>query len=336
MWPDAFAARQTAGCRKEAGMSYRYSTVDIIVGVGMCAILFGALLFFAAANGTYQAAIPQPLSTTEPVDIEFGMTLLQPVLGQALVDQALFERRANQLMALAASEWNRATLASHEFESLPGGPFGAVMRQAATMPAAHMARVQTVMGRAIVNFTARGIRSEVLSADQYLSDYNANMIRATEVRGQRLTDNFMSIWQAMIGRGVVDAIQNYRKRAAAIQEQLGTAILHVTQAQTGSEEVRAAQQGELASLVVAAVRTEAQAERLTLLAAIESFPEDTTVAFSEPASWPEIPMGYLMVAGFMLAAVFFGGLSLSARNRESKALDEMKYTATRWVYRMAA
>jgi hypothetical protein len=47
-------------------------------------------------------------------------------------------------------------------------------------------------------------------------------------------------------------------------------------------------------------------------------------------------MGYLMVAGFMLAAVFFGGLSLSARNRESKALDEMKYTATRWVYRMAA
>jgi hypothetical protein len=117
---------------------------------------------------------------------------------------------------------------------------------------------------------------------------------------------------------------------------MGTAILHVTQAQTASEEVRAAQQGQLASLVVAAIRTEARADRLTLLAAIESFPEDTAVASTEPASWPEIPMGYLIVAGFMLAAVFFGGLSLSARSRESKALEEMKHTATRWVYRMAA
>jgi hypothetical protein len=336
MWRDAFAARRTAGCRKEAGMSYRYSTVDIIVGVGLCAIMFGALLLFVAANGTYQVTVPQPLSIAEPIDIELGMTVLQPVLGQALVDQAILERRTNQLMAHAVSEWNRATLAYQEFESLPGGPFGAVMRQAATVPADHMARVQTVMGRAIVNFTGRGIRNEVLSADQYLSDYNAGMIRTTEARGQRLDDNFASTWQATLGRRIVEAIQTFTKRAGAIQEQLGTAIVHVTQAQTGSEEVRAAQQGQLASLVVAAIRTEALADRLTLLAAIESFPEDNAAAFTEPASWPEIPMGYLIVAGCMLAALFFGGLSMSARRREAKTLDEMKHTATRWVYRMAA
>ncbi|HEU5202392.1 MAG TPA: hypothetical protein VFT92_06310 [Nitrospira sp.] len=317
-------------------MSYRYSTVDIIVGVGLCAIMFGALLFFVAANGTYQVAIPQSLSIAEPIDLELGMTMLQPVLGQALVDQAILERRTNQLVAHAVSEWNRATLAYQEFESLPGGPFGAVMRQAATVPADHMARVQTVMGRAIVNFTGRGIRTGVLSADQYLSDYNADMIRTIEARGQRLDDNFASTWQATLGRRIVDAIQTFRKRAGAIQEQLGTAIVHVTQAQAGSEEIRAAQQGQLASLVVAAIRTEALADRLTLLAAIESFPEDNAAAFAEPASWPEIPMGYLIVAGFMLAAVFFGGLSMSARRRETKALDEMKHTATRWVYRMAA
>lgn len=317
-------------------MSYRYSTVDLIVGVGLCAIMFGALLLFVAANGTYQVTIPQPLSIAEPIDIELGMTVLQPVLGQALVDQAILERRTNQLMAHAVSEWNQATLAYQEFESLPGGPFGAVMRQAATVPADHMARVQTVMGRAIVNFTGRGIRNEVLSADQYLSDYNAGMIRTTEARGQRLDDNFASTWQATLGRRIVEAIQSFTKRAGAMQEQLGTAIVHVTQAQTGSEEVRAAQQGQLASLVVAAIRTEALADRLTLLAAIESFPEDKAAAFTEPASWPEIPMGYLIVAGFMLAALFFGGLSMSARRRETKALDEMKHTATRWVYRMAA
>ena len=317
-------------------MSYRYNTIDIIVGVGMCAIVFGALLFFVAASGTLQTAIPQPISIEQPTDIELGMTMLQPALGQAIVDQAIFERRANQVMAQSASEWNRATLAHQEFSSIPGGPFGAVMRQAATVPADHMARVQDVMGRAIVNFTRRGIRSGVLSADQYLSDYNTGMIRATEAWGQRLDQEFASTWQATLGREIVDAIQHYTERAGAIQERLGTAILYVAQAQTGSEEVRGAQQEQLASLVVAAVRTEALADRLTLLAAIESLPEDTAVVSTEPASWPEMPMGYLIAASLMLATVLFGGLSLTAQSREAKALAEMKHHAARWVYRMAA
>jgi hypothetical protein len=317
-------------------MSHRYNTIDIIMGVGMCAIVFGALLFFFAANGTYQAATPESVSIEQPVGIEFGMALLQPALGQAIVDQALFERRTNQLMAQAASEWNRATLAHQEFQSLPGGPLGAVIRQAATVPADHMARVQYVMGQAIVNFTARGIRSGVLSADQYLSDYNTSLIRATEARGQRLDHEFASTWQATLGRRIVEAFQDYSRQAGAIQEQLGAALLHVTQAQAGSEEVLAAQQEQLASLMVAAIRTEALTDQLTLLAAIESFPEDITVASTEPASWPEIPMGYLIVAGLMLVTVFFGGLSLAARSRETKALAEMEHQASNWVYRMAA
>ena len=317
-------------------MSHRYNTIDIIVGIGMCAIVFGALLFFFAASGTYQATIPQPLSIEQPVGIEFGMAALQPALGQAIVEQALLERRTNQLMAQSASEWNRATLAHQEFQSLPGGPFGAVIRQAATVPADHAARVQYVMGRAIVNFTARGIRSGMLSADQYLSEYNTNMIRVTEAWGQRLDQEFASTWQATLGLGIVDTIQRYTEQAGAIQERVGTALVHMVQAQTGSEEIRAAQQEQLGSLVLASIRTEAQADRLTLLAAIESFPENTAIASTEPASWPEIPMGYLIVAGLMLGSIFFGGLSLAARSRETKALAVMEQQATKWVYRMAA
>jgi hypothetical protein len=55
-------------------MSHRYNTIDIIAEVGMCAIVFGALLFFFAANGTNQAAIPQPISIEQPVGTEFGIT----------------------------------------------------------------------------------------------------------------------------------------------------------------------------------------------------------------------------------------------------------------------
>ena len=317
-------------------MSHRYNTIDIIVGVGMCAIVFGGLLVFFAANGTYQAAIPQPIAIEQPVGIEFGMASLQPAIGQAIVDQTLLERRANQLTAQSATEWNKATLAHREFQLLSSDPLEEIMRQAETVPADHMARVQYVMGRAIANFTARGIRSGVLSADQYLSDYNVNMIRATEARGQRLDHEFASTWQATLGQRIVDTIQNHSRRAGAIQEQLGAAIVHVTQAQVGPEEVRAAQQEQLASLVMAAIRTEALVDRLDLLAAIETFPDDFAVASTEPASWPEVPMGYLIIAGLMLVTVFFGGLSLAARSREIKALAEVEHQTAKWVYRMAA
>jgi len=317
-------------------MSYRYNTIDIIVGIGMCAIVFGALLFVFAANGTYQANTPQFISVEQPGDIEFGMAILQSALGQSIVEQALFERHANQTLARAVSEWNLATLADQEFQSLPDGPLGAVMREASTVPADHMARVQAVMGRAIVNLTVRGIKSGVLSADQYLSDYNTNMIRLTEASGQRLDHAFTSTWQATLGHRIVDATQDYSRQAGAIQEQLGAAILHLTQAQTGSEDVRAMQQEHLATLVVASIRTEALEDRLTLLAAIESFPEDTAVVATKPASWPEIPMGYLIAAGLMLMIVFFGGVSLTAHSRERKALAEMEHQSAKWVYRMAA
>jgi hypothetical protein len=319
-------------------MSYRYNTLDIIVGVSMCAIVFGALLFFGAASGTLQTAIPQPITTTieQPSDIQHGLSLLQPALGQAIVDQALFERRANQILAQSVSEWNSATLAHQDFQSLPNGPLGAVMRQAAIVPADHMARVQYVMGQAIVNFTTRGIRSGVLSPDQYFSDYNISMIRTTEARGQRLDHEFASTWQATLGHRIVDAIQDHSRQAGAIQERLGAAIIHVMQAQTGSEDVRAMQQEQLASLIVAAIRTEALTNRLTLPTAIGSVPVDTPVASTEPASWPEIPMGYLIVASLMLITVFFGGLSLTAHSREIRALAEMEHQAAKWVYRLAA
>ena len=317
-------------------MSYRCNTLDIIVGVGMCAVVFGALLFFGAASGTLQTGIPQSITIEQPNDIQSGQSWLQPAIGQAIVDQMLFEHRTNQALAQSVSEWNQAILTQQEFQSLPNSPLGAVMRQAAIVPADHMARVQYVMGRAIVNFTARGIRTGVLSADQYFSDYNIRMIRATETYRQRLDYKFSSTWQETLGRRIVDAIQDHTRQAGAIQERLGAAILHVTQAQTGSEDIRAAQQEQLASLIVAAIRTEALAERLTVPAAIASLPEDTLVASTEPASWPEIPMGYLIVASLMLGTVFFGALLLTAQSREVKARAEMEHQAAKWVYSLAA
>ena len=317
-------------------MSRRYTTIDVIVGVGMCAIVFGALLFFVAATGTFLVAPVAYAPLEQPTGIQAGMTMLQPALGQAIVERAALERRSTLGMAEAITEWNRATMAEHDLQAIPGGPFGSILHDAATVPDRHAARVQTVMGREIVNFTKRGVRSELLSADQYLSLYNDRMIQTTEARGQRLDQEFASTWQATLGHRIIAAAQDYRGLSLSIQEQLGRAILHMTYLQSTLEESLAKNEYQLASLIVAAVRTGALADRLTQLAVAEPTPTHTVVASQDEASLPQIPVGVLAAAALGLAGIFFAGLTMAATIRERKAMAEMNRNNGRWVYRIAA
>lgn len=317
-------------------MSYRYNTIDIAVGVGLCAILFGALLFFVAVNGTYQAALPEAARVEQSTSPKSGMIWLQPALGQAIVEQALFERHANRAIALAAAEWNRATLAQDEFLSRPGGPFGAVMHYAATAPAQHQARVQGVMGQAIVNFTLRGVRSGLVSADQLHSTFNREMIRRVETWGTFLTERFTSTWQATLGRRIVEAAQAHRKQAEMIQERLGASLVQLALVQLESERTRFLQQENMGSLVLAAARAQVPADRSVAAMVTPPAPMTAEAVSERPATWPDVPFAYLIAAACLLAAIFAVGLSWAARSREEKELAKMQRDASRWVYRMAS
>ncbi|HEX5543985.1 MAG TPA: hypothetical protein VFX10_00745 [Nitrospira sp.] len=320
-------------------MSYRYNTIDIIVGVGMCAILFGGLLLFLAANGTYQAILPQALALEQSSEVATGMSALQPPLGHAIVEQALLERRNNRAVAQSVAEWNRTTLAYLEFASGSGSMLRSVMRHAEAVPIDHMARVEGIKGRAIVNFTTRGIRHGLLSADQYGTMYNMKMIGVIEAHGQQLRDQFASTWQAILGHRIVEAAQQDWLQARAIQERLGSALVQVVRAQMSSEEGQAMQQERLASLIFAAVRNEVITDRPTqpTVAVSSVVPsEDIAVASTEPASWPEIPMTYLIAACLLLATLLLGGLSMAAQSREAKVLAQLRREADRWAFRMAA
>lgn len=316
-------------------MSYRYNTIDVVVGVGMCAILFGALLLFLAVNGTYQAIMPHAPVLEQSAGIESGMRALQPALGQAIVDQALFERRSNHAMVQSVSEWNRVTLAHHDLYSGSRGLLGATLDEAAIIPAAHLARVQSVMGRAIVNVTTRGVRSGLLSANHDGSMYNLKMIGVIETRGQRLHQEFTSTWQAMLGRRIVESAQYDWAHAGAIQERLGWALVRVVEAQRNMEQGQSTQQEQLAGLIFAAVRSEIPTGSPIVPVPIASPADGAIIASSEPIVWPEIPIGYLLLAGFILSAVFLGALSLVAQSREASALAQIRRDADRWVYRMA-
>lgn len=264
------------------------------------------------------------------------MAMLQPALGQAIVERAILARHSNQGMTEAVAEWNKATMAAQSLQSIPGGPFGSILRDAATVPDRHAARVQTVMGREIVNFTKRGVRSEMLSANQYLSQYNDRMIRTAKARGELLDREFTSTWQATLGHRIVAAAQDYRGLSLSIQEQLGRAILRVTHLQATLEERWAQNEYQLASLIVAAVRTSALTDRLTQLAIVEPTPAPTVVASQDQASLPHIPVAVLAAATLGLVAIFFAGLTMAATIRERRAIAEMNRNNGRWVYRIAA
>jgi hypothetical protein len=263
-----------------------------------------------------------------------GMRALQPTFGQALLDQAVFERQVNQTMAQSVSEWNRATLAFHEFVSGSNSALGSVMRHAQAVPANHLARVEGIKGRAIVNFTKRAVRNGLLSADQYGTIYNIEMIGAVEAQGQRLHDAFTSTWQTTLGRYIVEAAQQDWLQARAIQERLGTALVQVVQVQMRSEQGRAMQQEQLASLIFASVRHTTISPEATAQPTMPTTTQHFAVASTEPVSWPEVPMGYLMIAGVLLATVFLAGLSMAAQGREATALAQMRRDADRWTFRM--
>ncbi len=314
-------------------MPYRFNSIDIVVGVGLCAIVFGAMLLVVATRRAFLVSGPQ----TVAIQDAFPSTedaWLQPALGRAIVYRAVLQQRTDQITAAATAEWNQAMMAYRYLRAIPGGPFAFIVDRAATVPNEHLARIQAVMGRNIVNFTQRGIRSGVLSADLYLSDYNQGMIAAADARARRMHNEFATTWQSVLGRWIVDVSRESLRRTAEVQERLGTAILHVTQARMSLEEAWAANQYQLGSLMAAVDRTAPDGSRVVVAAA------DATrapVASSRAVSLiPDIPVAYLLTAAMLLCGVFFGGLVLSAASREAKAMAEAKRNAGRWVYRMAS
>jgi hypothetical protein len=185
----------------------------------------------------------------------------------------------------------------------------------------HQARMQYVMGKAVVNQTRRGIATGILSADQYVSEFNTTLIRTAELTGQRMHDQFEATRQAAIGRSIVEAIQEEDQMNATAQERVGRAVVQVTQAQENYAEAKAERQIQLASATVAAVRTDALMDRLALLEDMSA--ERTIIAHHRTAS-ADVSRGFLILACVGLIALFMGGLAFSSRKGEVESIPLWK------------
>ncbi len=303
-------------------MGRKYDLVDVMAAIGLVATLFGGYLLVTAADGFWQAPIaPTMQATILASDPSAGMQYLQPVLGQAIVQDLLLDREAGSALSASAMELNRAVSESELMSTTLLSPLVLAELHAFGQEADHRARMQYVMGKAVVNQTRRGISSGILSADQYAGDFNTNLIRTAELTGQRMHDQFEATRQAAIGRSIVDAIQDEDRMTSAVQERIGRAVVQVTQAQENYAEAKADRQIQLASATVAAMRTDALMDRLALL---ENMSAERTVVANHRSASADVSRGSLILACVGLIALFVGGLAFSSRKGEVESIPLWK------------
>lgn len=188
------------------------------------------------------------------------------------------------------------------------------------MQSNHAARVQYVMGRAIVNWTQRGVKSGLMPLSDKWNSYTQRMISKTDAWGIKMGDDFASARQTNLGTAIVRASQDWTAFVGRLQEQLGGAIVQVAKTQVAYREALAQNQKHLAALVSAAARTEARADLFARLMELDPVPPPAPTVAMQPIPAPDRPgasiLGlYAGLAGFLLIVT----LLLTSGKLERKA-----------------
>jgi len=312
-------------------MKRTFEAVDIMVAIGFCATILGGFLFFTAPGGVVGSPVGETIASAQTFS---EMELLEPALGEAIVSHALLDRFAEKETAAAAAQLNRATMLTYDLESSGDVSFDGTTAWAERMEADNVARAELVRGRAIVNFTKRGISQGWLSADQYINQYNDRMIQQADVAGSRVAEHFASTWQPNLGEAIVGSIVARMQAAGRIQEGIGAAVVRVTKVQTEYEEASGGIQAQTAALFNAAIRTELQSDELTQLARAGTAPE-TTVMTGMSKSWPEISSGHVIGAALGLMGLLIAGFYLGGRPSE-EVIPRTRLEPAERVYRKTA
>jgi hypothetical protein len=231
-------------------MQRRFEVVDVVVAIGMCATILAGGMMFLAANGQL-AVIPAWQSGSErPSGEGDSMQWLQPVLGRAIVDQFLLDRHNEKVVSAAEARLKGVTGEVTRWQNSPFGYLDSIKVTAARAEADHAIRMQAVIGRAIVNFTSRGVRSHMLSEAREGVGYNARMIGAAATQGQGMDTRFLADWQPSLGRAIIIAGQDDARISTVRPERLGAAIIQLIAVRGAYEDNRAAIQSRHVSAAV--------------------------------------------------------------------------------------
>lgn len=238
----------------------RYELIDMVVAIGFCATIAAACILFAAAKGMITISLTENASN-EDEQVIMGLDdvrWLQPILGQAIVDRDLLNRRHATALSIAKIRLDGVSAEHTRGQRAPFSYLDSIRISAIWAEPDHATRVQTVMGHAIVQFTERGLRSNMLSSEGDVLDFNARMIAQADARRRQMDVGFLIDWQANLGRAIVAATQTSMKTSSLAQERLGEAIIQLTTVQSTYDAAHAAIQEHLVAATDVATRLNLQ------------------------------------------------------------------------------
>lgn len=299
--------------------------IDLMVAIGFCATIAGGYGVYMATSGVLEAAAPSPVSMVTLSDQEW----IQPVLGQAIVDSILVGREATRTIHAVTRKLERSVESDRYLRGLLPWSVAQVKTHAAAVDADHAARVQFVIGRFIVNGTARGVRTGMLSPAGLSNGFNHRLIKAAEAMGHRMDTEFRTYRQANLDWGLAEASRDYESGIERSQQRIGYAVVRATSAQDRIQAALETAQHQVASAVLAALRVGRHADLLARAVDSRS-PAKPAVMETRPRSWPEIPIGGFMLASIALLGVFVGGLMTPAglTEAEKEEKEEKVYRKT--------
>ena len=285
-------------------MQRRYEFMDLIVTIGLCASIVTGGLLFMVTTGSWPTKTVGSESMSQASGSLTGMDWVQPVLGQTIVDHTVLERNYTKAASAATIQLDGLILERNRWQNSPYGYHDSIRTGSAGAEADHVAKVQTVMGRSIVNFARRGFRSGLWSSVERAAQGNPNMIGVTKAIGLKMDAAFLASWQPNLGRGIVAATQEGTTRSVLRQERLGTAIMQQAAASNTYEPARAAIQEQLGGARMVATLTESQVDR----AGPDHLVANAAADVSLSGASPRIPTTIIVVASLLLASLFSAGL----------------------------
>ncbi len=309
-------------------MTRRIEPIDLMVAVGVFATVIGGYFLFMAANGTIETGRPQ-VATIEQMTAEIGpmaaMEWVQPALGQALVQNYLVDQAMMTDVEAAAKELNRVSLMAQHMEDVAGSSVDDLSGRMMELDADHAARVQYILGRSIVAFTERGVRTGLLSPVLVDGPYNQRIIALTQARGEQMNAIYHESRQPMLGRMIIaiaQAAHDTVRVGERVQDRLGRAIVRMASLQEEGQ-AKAEAQTQLALLIVGSIHTEELAARFDSLVKAEASTQPVSMALSALRTWPEISTGLLVAGSTGLMGLFGIGLMMRGRPEELPTFAEV-------------
>jgi hypothetical protein len=179
-----------------------FKLIDPITSVALLATVVGIVLclFFLFAPTSFGKNLPE-IVVYGSVDNQVSMRWIQPILGQAIVEDTLIKRQHGNHIGDLVTTPKRTTLAGHLTREKVLRT--AISAQIESLEADHATRVQWILGRLIVTFTSQGVRTGMVTADKSADEPNRRIIALAREAGIKLDDAFKAERQANIGTTIL-------------------------------------------------------------------------------------------------------------------------------------